>query len=83
MWIGAAALAAAAAVLGLTIPETATQAPTESRPTALIHRGVLGPSLGLFTVRRRNGRLPGLVGIYGRDDLEMGGSGPVLLVVGA
>ncbi|MDQ6683304.1 MAG: MFS transporter, partial [Chloroflexota bacterium] len=82
VWIGAAALAAAAAVLALTIPETGLQRPMESRPTALIHRGVLGPSLGLFTGVAAMAGFLAFVAIYGRDDLDMGGSGPVLLVFG-
>lgn len=82
VWIGAATLAAAAAVLALTIPETGPQQPMESRPTALIHRGVLGPSLGLFTGVAAMAGFLAFVAIYGRDDLDMGGSGPVLLVFG-
>lgn len=82
VWIGAAALAAAAAVLALIIEETGTHEPMEPRPTALIHRGVLGPSLGLFTGVAAMAGFLAFVAIYGRDDLEMGGSGPVLLVFG-
>ena len=82
VWIGAATLAAAAAVLALTIAETGTHEPMESRPAALIHRGVLGPSLGLFTGVAAMAGFLAFVAIYGRDDLEMGSSGPVLLVFG-
>jgi MFS family permease len=82
VWIGAATLAAAAAVLALTIAETGTHEPLESRPPALIHRGVLGPSLGLFTGVAAMAGFLAFVAIYGRDDLEMGSSGPVLLVFG-
>ncbi len=81
VWSGAAALAAAAAVLALTIPETGTHEPMESHRT-LIHRGVLGPSLGLFTGVAAMAGFLAFVAIYGRDDLDMGGSGPVLLVFG-
>jgi hypothetical protein len=48
----------------------------------LIHRGVLGPSLGLFTGVAATAGFLAFVAIYGRDDLAMGGSGPVLLVFG-
>jgi MFS family permease len=81
VWIGGAALAGVAAVLACTIPETRSQEPP-STPSALIHRGVLGPSLGLFTGVAAMAGFLAFVAIYGRDDLDMSGSGSVLLVFG-
>jgi len=82
VWIGGAALAGLAAVLALTIPETRTHEPMQSGQSALIHRGVLGPSLGLFTGVAAMAGFLAFVAIYGRDDLAMSASGSVLLVFG-
>ena len=81
-WIGAAVLSALAAVLALRLPLTGRQESRVAGPMTLIHRGVVWPSAGLFTgVAAMSGFLA-FVAIYGRDDLAMAGSGPVLLVFG-
>jgi MFS family permease len=48
----------------------------------LIHRGVAWPSAGLFTGVAAMAGFLTFVAIYGRDDLAMSSSGPVLLVFG-
>jgi len=81
-WIGAAVLSLLAAFLALRLPLTGRREGEASGPVALIHRGVAWPSAGLFTgVAAMSGFLA-FVAIYGRDDLAMAGSGPVLLVFG-
>jgi MFS family permease len=81
-WIGAAILSLLAAVLALRLPLTGRQETLAAGPTTLIHHGVVWPSAGLFTgVAAMSGFLA-FVAIYGRDDLAMAGSGPVLLVFG-
>ena len=81
-WIGGAALSLAAGLLALRLPRGATRPADLDGPTPLIHRGVVWPSVGLFAgVAAMSGFLA-FVAIYGRDDLEMSGSGGVLLVFG-
>jgi MFS family permease len=81
-WIGAAGLSLLAAALSLRLPLTGRQDGAALGPMRLIHRGVVWPSAGLFTgVAAMSGFLA-FVAIYGRDDLRMAGSGPVLLVFG-
>ena len=81
-WMGGAALSLAAAVLALRLPKGQTRPADLEGQAPLIHRGVVWPSVGLFAgVAAMSGFL-GFVAIYGRDDLEMGGSGGVLLVFG-
>lgn len=81
-WVGAAVLALLAAGLSLRLPATGGMEADASAPTALIHRGVLGPSIGLFAGVAAMAGFLAFVAIYGRDDLGMAGSGPVLLVFG-
>ena len=81
-WTGGAALSFAAAVLALRLPKGETRPPDLEGPAPLIHRGVVWPSIGLFAgVAAMSGFLA-FVAIYGRDYLEMSGSGVVLLVFG-
>jgi predicted MFS family arabinose efflux permease len=48
-WLGAAALALLAALLATRLPETAEPAPADLPIVPLIHRGAVGPGLGLLT----------------------------------
>ena len=81
-WIGAAALSLLAAALSLRLPLTGRREDGASVPFMLIHRAVVWPSAGLFSgVAAMSGFLA-FVAIYGRDDLRMAVSGPVLLVFG-
>jgi MFS family permease len=81
-WAGGSALSLLAAALALRLPSTGRTPAAELEPTSLIHRGVLGPSLGLFAGVSAMAGFLTFVAIYGRDDLGMSGSGPVLLVFG-
>ncbi len=81
-WAGASVLSLLAAALALRLPATGRTPAAELEPTSLIHRGVLGPSLGLFAGVSAMAGFLAFVAIYGRDDLGMAGSGPVLLVFG-
>jgi MFS family permease len=81
-WAGAAILSLLAAALSLRLPATGPVELDAQSPTALIHRGVLGPSVGLFAGVAAMAGFLAFVAIYGRDDLGMAGSGPVLLVFG-
>lgn len=79
-WIGGTALALAAALIALTIPESAAPDP-EAEPVALIHRGAIGPSLGLFTGVAGMAGFLAFLAIYSRD-LGLDGSRLVLLIFG-
>lgn len=80
-WLGASGLSLVAALLALRLPhETPSNAGAE--PFVLFHRRVIGPSLGLFAGVVAMAGFMAFVPIYGRDDLGMPGSGPVLLVFG-
>ena len=81
-WVGAAALAIAAALLSLRLPLTGRQPDHHPGPMVLIHRGVAWPSAGLFTGVAAMAGFLAFVAIYGRDDLAMSGTGSVLLVFG-
>ena len=81
-WIGAAALAIVAALLSLRLPVTGKQADVHPGPMVFIHRGVAWPSAGLFTGVAAMAGFLAFVAIYGRDDLAMSSTGPVLLVFG-
>lgn len=81
-WAAAALLSALAAGISLGLPLTGRAAEGTEEPFILIHRGALWPSIGLFTgVAAMSGFLT-FVPAYGRDDLGMEASGPVLLVFG-
>ena len=82
VWIGAAALAGLAALLSLRLPMTRPPSDVEPGPMVFIHRGVLRPSAGLFTGVAAVAGFLAFVAIYGRDDLAMSNTGPVLLVYG-
>jgi MFS family permease len=81
-WIGAAALALVAALLSLRLPTTGRHVDAQDGPMVFIHRGVLWPSAGLFTGVAAMAGFLAFVAIYGRDDLAMSNTGPVLLVYG-
>ena len=81
-WIGAAALAGLAALLSLRLPMTGRQSDVQSGPMVFIHRGVVWPSAGLFSGVAAVAGFLAFVAIYGRDDLAMSSTGPVLLVYG-
>jgi MFS family permease len=80
-WFGAAALSLAAALLALRLPQGEAMERDEG-PAPLIHRGVVMPSIGLFAGVAAMAGFLAFVAIYGRGDLRMAGSGPVLLVFG-
>jgi len=82
VWIGAAALAGLAALLSLRLPMTGRQSDAQPGPMVFIHRGVLWPSAGLFSGVAAMAGFLAFVAIYGRDDLAMSNTGPVLLVYG-
>ncbi len=82
VWIGAAALAGLAALLSLRLPMTRPPSDVQPGPMVFIHRGVLRPSAGLFTGVAAVAGFLAFVAIYGRDDLAMSNTGPVLLVYG-
>lgn len=81
-WIGAAALALVAALLALRLPATGRQPDYQPRPMVLIHRGVVWPSAGLCTGLIAMAGFLTFVALYGRDNLAMSSTGPVLLVFG-
>ena len=81
-WFGAAALALAAGLLALRLPEGRSSVGEAAAPAPIIHRGVVLPSLGLFAGVAAMAGFLAFVPIYGRDDLRMAVSGPVLLVFG-
>jgi MFS family permease len=81
-WIGAAALGLAAALLSMRLPLTGKQEPGSEAPFVLVHRAVVWPSAGLLTGVAAMAGFMTFVAIYGRDDLAMTASGPVLLVFG-
>jgi MFS family permease len=80
-WIGGAALALLAGVIGFTIPETATHDLAEAQPGSLIHRRAIGPSAGLFSGIAGMAGFFAFVTLYARD-LGMDGSRLVLLTFG-
>ena len=80
-WMGGAALSFVAAVLALRLPRGETRPVDLEGPAPLIHRGVVWPSVGLFSGVAAMAGFLAFVAIYGRDDLAMS-SGPVLLVFG-
>lgn len=81
-WGGAAFLSALAAVVSWRLPLTGRAAPGGAEPFVLIHRGVLWQSIGLFAGVAAMAGFLAFVPIYGRSDLGMAASGPVLLVFG-
>lgn len=81
-WIGAASLSLLAAGLSLRLPLTGRRESAAAVPFVFIHRAVVWPSAGLFTGVAAMVGFLAFVAIYGRDDLRMAGSGPVLFVFG-
>lgn len=81
-WTGAAVLGLIAAVLSMRLPLTGKRAPGSEAPFVLIHRAVVWPSAGLLTGVAAMAGFMAFVAIYGRDDLAMTASGPVLLIFG-
>lgn len=81
-WIGAAALSLAAALLALRLPVTGRVPDAGPGPMILIHRGVVWQSAGLFTGVVAMAGFLAFVAIYGRDELAMPNTGPVLLLFG-
>ena len=81
-WSGAAALSLGAGLLALRLPEGRSVGAVNEAPAPLIHRGVLPPSLGLFAGVAAMAGFLAFVPIYGREDLRLAVSGPVLLVFG-
>jgi predicted MFS family arabinose efflux permease len=81
-WVGAAALALLAAALSLRLPLTGRAEAGTQPPFVLIHRPVLGPSVALFAGVAAMAGFIAFVPIYGRQDLGMAASAPVLLVYG-
>jgi MFS family permease len=81
-WLGAAVLGFAAALLSMRLPLTGKHDPGGEIPFVLIHRAVVWPSAGLLTGVAAMAGFMTFVALYGRDDLAMTASGPVLLVFG-
>ncbi len=81
-WAGAASLALVAAVVSWRLPLTGRAEPGADQPFVLIHRGVVWQSIGLFAGVAAMAGFLAFVPIYGRGDLGMAASGPVLLVFG-
>jgi MFS family permease len=81
-WFGGAGLAFAAAALALRLPRTGGGLGGDEGPVPMIHRGVVLPSLGLFAGVAAMAGFLAFVAIYGREILDMAGSGPVLMVFG-
>ena len=81
-WVGAAALAMIAALLSFLLPVTGRHADVQPAPMVFIHRGVVWQSAGLFSGVAAMAGFLTFVAIYGRDDLAMSNTGPVLLVFG-
>ena len=83
VWVGATALAIAATALAFLLPETRSRDTSdEAAPFVLVHRGVLGPSLALFSGITAMAGFLAFVAIYGRDVLGLDGAGPVLMAYG-
>jgi MFS family permease len=80
-WLGGAGLAVAAALLALTLPETATHDRADVPPGPLFHPAAIGPGLALFTGIAAMGGFLGFVALHARD-LGMDGSRVVLLIFG-
>ena len=81
-WAGAALLSLLAAVVSWRLPLTGRAEAGADEPFVLIHRGVLWQSIGLFAGVAAMAGFLAFVPIYGRQDLGMAASGPVLLVFG-
>jgi MFS family permease len=81
-WAGAALLALMAAGVSWRLPVTGRADPGADEPFVLIHHGVLWQSIGLFAGVAAMAGFLAFVPIYGRGDLGMATSGPVLLVFG-
>lgn len=81
-WAAAALLSALAAGISVGLPLTGRAPAGEDEPFVLIHPGALWPSIGLFTGVAAMAGFLAFVPSYGRDDLGMAASGPVLLVFG-
>lgn len=80
-WLGAAALALAAGLIAITIPERWVPAPVEEPTPPLIHRGAIGPSLGLLTGVAGMAGFFAFVRLYA-PEIGLEGAGLVLLVFG-
>ncbi|MDP9293194.1 MAG: MFS transporter, partial [Actinomycetota bacterium] len=80
-WIGGSALALAAGLLAVAIPERWTPVPDDQVSPPLIHRAAIGPSVGLFTGVAGMAGFLAFVALYARD-LGMDGSRLVLLTFG-
>ena len=81
-WGAAALLSALATGISVGLPLTGRAAAGTDEPFVLVHRGALWPSIGLFTGVAAMAGFLTFVPSYGRDDLGMAASGPVLLVFG-
>lgn len=80
-WLGAAGLALAACLVATRIPEQWVPTPDDQEAAPLIHRGAIGPSVGLFTGVAVLAGFLAFVALHARD-LGMDGAGLVLLVFG-
>lgn len=81
-WAGAAALALVAAVVAWRLPLTGRAEPGSEQRFVLIHGAVVWQSVGLFAGVAAMAGFLAFVPIYGRGDLGMAASGPVLLAFG-
>lgn len=79
-WLGAAGLTLAAGIGALAFNETAVQEVVPG-PMAILHRGALLPSIGLFTGVAGMAGFLWFLALYVRE-LGMVGAGPVLLLFG-
>jgi MFS family permease len=80
-WLGGAALALLAGLIAVTIPERWSPPSVEEPTPPLIHRGAIGPSLGLLSGVAGMAGFLAFVRLYA-PELGMDGAGVVLLVFG-
>jgi MFS family permease len=80
-WWGTAALAAAAALLSLMLPETGERSSAAAPSIVLFHPAAVGPGLALFAGIAAMSGFLGFVAIHARD-VGMDGSGSALLLFG-
>ncbi len=81
-WLGGAALAVVAAGLAWRIPETASPATGDARPTPFLNRAALAPSVALFTGIVGMGGFFAFVAIHATENLGAADVSGVLFLFG-